>query len=114
MAKKSKPKKKSFRAITTTSLVARPAANSQPANINCVFTGGIGQITATLFRNGAMINMQSVSSSSAINFSDVQSGDAISVNGVCTGRCDITISVPTTPGTPKRFNRIIIGVFRVN
>jgi hypothetical protein len=123
MAKKSKPQKKAAKSKTAgkkslsikkNAQVATATANSQPANINCVFTGGIGQMTAALFRKGAMINMQSISSSGVINFSEVQSGDAISLNGVCTGRADVTISVPTTPGTPKRFTKIIIGVFRIN
>lgn len=125
MAKKSKPQKKAAKSksagkkkttlsIKKNALVAAATATSQPANINCTFTGGIGQVTATLFRKGAMINMQSISSSGVINFSDVQSGDAISVNGVCTGICEIRISIPTTPGTPKRFTKIILGVFRVN
>jgi hypothetical protein len=125
MAKKSKPQKKAAKkksagkkkftlSIKKAALVATVSANSQPANINCVFSGGIGQVTAALFRRGAMINMQSISSTGVINFSEVQSGDVITLNGVCTGRLDATISVPTTPGTPKRFTKIITSLFRIN
>ena len=101
--KKAPPKKAILTAPPTLALVAPVGAALTPANINIVFTSGVGQVTCTLFRNGAMINMQSVSSSSTIFFSDVQSRDGISVNGVCAGTATITVSVPTTPTTPKNF-----------
>lgn len=101
--KKNVVKKAKSSSPTTLSLLPPVEAVSTPANINVVFTSGVGQVTCTLFRNGAMINMQSVSSTSTIFFSDVQSRDGISINGVCTGTATITMSVPTTPSTPKNF-----------
>jgi hypothetical protein len=88
-------------------LVAEVTANSRPATINVTFNGGIGQMTASLIRNGVLINLQSISSSANIFFSDVQQGDVITLNGHATGNpplpihaAVITISVPTIPATP--------------
>ena len=100
-------KKKSKRLIKS-SLFALASTESVSADVNVVFTSGIGQITASLFRNGVLINMQSISNSGSIHFAEVQSGDSISVNGVCTGTADITVSVSTNPVTPEHFNAGII------
>lgn len=75
-----------------------------PANVIVVFTSGIGQLTASLFRNGLLINMQSVSVSGTIFFSDVQSDDMISINGICTGNASVTVNVKTSPATPQSFD----------
>ncbi|MFL5744852.1 MAG: hypothetical protein ACJ751_09320 [Niastella sp.] len=94
--------------LTATSLVAESAPHSQQVSITFTFTGGIGQATSLLFRKGVLINMQSISSSGNIRFSEVQSGDSISVNGVCTGSALIVIDTPTIPTTPEQFTAGII------
>jgi hypothetical protein len=38
----------------------------------------------------------------------VQKGDAISINGVCTGKAVIAINTPTIPESPEQFNAGII------
>jgi hypothetical protein len=94
--------------LTTNSLVAEEASHSQQVDVTFTFTGGIGQATSLLFRKGVLINMQSLSSSGNIRFSEVQSGDAISINGVCTGKAVIAINTPTIPDSPEQFNAGII------
>lgn len=94
--------------LTANSLVAEEAPHSQQVDVSFTFTGGIGQATSLLFRKGVLINMQSVSGSGNIRFSEVQSGDAISINGVCTGNAAITVSTPTVPDTPEQFNTGLI------
>ena len=86
-------------------LVAQPSAVSKAADISVTFKSGLGQITSSLFRNGVLINLQSISSSGSIHFSDVQSGDAVSINGVCTGTADISVSVPADPESPQHFEK---------
>lgn len=101
--------------LLKTSLVAVAAGVSSPAKLSVVFRSGIGQITASLFRKGVMINMQSISRTGDINFSDVKRGDAIAVNGVCTGTADITINVTTNPTTPEHFTAgIIMGGYSIS
>jgi hypothetical protein len=95
-------------ALTASSLVAESAPHSLQVTINFTFTGGIGQATSLLFRKGIMINMQSISSSGNIQFSEVQSGDSICVNGVCTGKAAITVDTPTVPVSPQQFNAGLI------
>lgn len=96
-------------------LVAASAPTSAPARVGVTFFSGVGQITASLFRNGVLINMQSISSSGNINFSEVQSGDVISINGVCTGAADIAINRTTTPTTPEHFTAgIILSGYLIN
>ncbi|NII25506.1 hypothetical protein HB364_10460 [Pseudoflavitalea sp. X16] len=112
-AKKTALKKAAVPATTTAGippsipLVAEVTAGSMPATINVTFNGGIGQMTASLIRRGVLINLQSISSSANIFFSDVQQGDVITLNGNATGNppppihaAVITISVPTIPATP--------------
>ena len=94
--------------LTATSLVAESATHSLQVSITFTFTGGIGQATSLLFRKGVLINMQSISSSGNIQFSEVQSGDSISVNGVCTGSALIIIDTPTVPTSPQQFTAGII------
>ncbi len=117
-AKKAKPKPKPSTktktetmnplTLTTNSLVAEEAPHSQQVDVTFTFTSGIGQATSLLFRKGVLINMQSLSSSGNIRFSEVQSGDAISINGVCTGKAVIAINTPTIPASPEQFNAGII------
>lgn len=107
-SKKSKSKakagaRKKKAALMKNALVALPNINSTQANVNITFFSGIGQATISLFRQGILINMQSTSVSATIQFSDVQSGDIIVVNGVCTGNATVAIDVPTTPQTPTSF-----------
>jgi hypothetical protein len=94
--------------LTATSLIAESASHSRQVTITFTFTGGIGQATSLLFRKGVLINMQSISSSGTIQFSEVQSGDSISVNGVCTGSALIVIDTPTVPASPQQFTAGII------
>ena len=94
--------------LTATSLVAESAPHSLQVSLTFTFTGGIGQATSLLFRKGVLINMQSISSSGNIQFSEVQSGDSISVNGVCTGSALIIIDTPTVPTSPQQFTAGII------
>lgn len=103
-----KAKTMNSQALTTNSLVAEETPHSQQVDVTFTFTGGIGQATSLLFRKGVLINMQSLSSSGNIRFSEVQSGDAISINGVCTGKAVIAISTPTVPDTPEQFNTGLI------
>ena len=99
---------KNMPTLTAASLVAESAPHSLHVNITFTFTGGIGQATSLLFRKGVLINMQSISSSGTIQFAEVQSGDSISVNGVCTGSATIEIDTPTVPASPQKFNAGII------
>jgi len=95
-------------ALTASSLVAKEAPHSQPVDVTFTFSGGLGQATAVLFRRGVLINMQSVSNSGKINFSDVQTGDVIAVNGVCAGKAVVAVSTDTVPGTPEEFTAGLI------
>jgi hypothetical protein len=122
-AKKAKPKPKpatkteaettNSPTLTTNSLVAEEAPHSQQVDVAFTFTSGRGQVTSLLFRKGVLINMQSLSSSGNIRFSEVQSGDAISINGVCTGKAVIAVNTPTIPASPQQFNAelILTGFF---
>lgn len=101
--------------LTTNSQAAEDAPHSQPVDITFTFSSGIGQATAVLFRKGVLINMQSLSKSGNVNFSEVQSGDVISVNGVCSGNAVVAINMPTTPVTPEQFNAgLIIAGYLIN
>jgi hypothetical protein len=101
--------------LTASSLVAEEAPHSQQVDVTFIFTSGIGQATAVLFRKGILINMQSISRSGNVNFSEVQSGDVISVNGVCAGKAAVAINTPTTPVTPEQFNAgLIIAGYLIN
>lgn len=89
-----------------TALITNNIAVAVPANVGITFFSGTGQITASLFRNGILINLQTIVNDGSINFSDVQSGDGISVNGVATGvgGATITIDRPTSPSNPDHFD----------
>ncbi|THU37065.1 hypothetical protein FAM09_19115 [Niastella caeni] len=101
--------------LTTGALVAVGAPHSQQVGITFTFTAGLGQATSSLFRKGVLINMQSISSSGSVQFSEAQSGDVISVNGICTGNATIVIDTPTTPATPDQFNAgLIIAGYLIN
>ena len=95
-------------------LIATASADSISATITIQFFLGKGQLTASLFRNGLTINSQAIGSDSTIFFSDTQSGDVISINGVATGvnpengsdipnAAIISINRPTSPSTPEQF-----------
>ena len=99
--------------FTKTSLVAIRSASSFAIEVGIDFTSGLGQATAVLFRNGVLINMQSISTSGSIHFSDVESRDTVAVNGVCAGDAKISINVPTNPSTPELFTKIIIGGYTI-
>lgn len=95
-----------FPILLQNALVSAAPAVSVPVSITITFIAGIGQVTASLFRNGLMINSQSISTDGTVLFSDAQAGDVISVNGVCTGSggANITINRATSPSTPQHFN----------
>jgi hypothetical protein len=97
--------------LAPTALVAVEAPHSQQVDVTFTFTGGIGQATAVLFRKGVLINMQSISNSGTIRFSEVQTSDVISINGVCTGKGAVAITATTLPITPKQFKT---GLFMAN
>ena len=103
-----KKKKEILPKFTRSCLVAVPADDEKTADIQVEFTSGIGQVTAALFRNGVLINMQSISKSGAIHFSDVQSRDSVSVNGICSGNASVTLTVPSDPATPEFFSKQVI------
>ena len=105
---KTRKKKPAEKKLQKRSLIAVKSELSNDVNVNFSFTSGIGQATASLFRSGILINMQSISSSGMIHFADVQSSDGISINGVCTGNCRIAINTNTTPATPESFPAGII------
>jgi hypothetical protein len=90
--------------VSRSSLVAISNATSQIGTINAVFKNGLGQITAILYRKGVEINKQTISQSGNIIFSDVQSGDAVAINGVCSGSASISIDLPASPDSPITFN----------
>jgi len=99
--------------LTKTALVAKATATSFAMRVGIDFLNGLGQATAVLFRNGVLINMQSISMGGSILFSDVQSHDTLAVNGVCSGDAIIDINVPTNPATPQNFNKIILGGYSI-
>lgn len=113
--KKAAPRKKTnksaFKMVNfndnISSIPVRPAAAAVAATVGVTFFGGIGTATVALFRGGLLINMQTITASGAVNFSDVAQFDRITVDGVGTGAGTnatvITISVPTSPATPTSF-----------
>lgn len=70
------------------------------ANIDVKFKTGLGMFVAKLFRKGKLVEAKTIEVSNIINFADVQQGDVISANGVCTGSVDVRIDVATDPPTP--------------
>jgi hypothetical protein len=107
-----KPAKKAAKLVRA-ALVAMPTAASRSIDVNVRFTGGLGQMTATLFRKGILINMQSISTTGRIHFNDVQSRDTISINGECSGNARVTINTDTDPATPEDFSEIITGGYTI-
>ncbi|MFT3678006.1 MAG: hypothetical protein QM781_19095 [Chitinophagaceae bacterium] len=113
--KKAAPRKKTNESAITmvnlnntiSSIPARLAAVSVSANVGVTFFGGVGTATVALFRGGLLINMQTITASGSVNFSDVAQFDRITVDGVGTGTganaTVINISVPTSPATPTNF-----------
>lgn len=113
--KKAAPRKKANKSAismvnfnnTISSIPARPAATSLVASVGITFFGGVGTATVALFRSGLLINMQTLTASGSVSFSDVAQFDRITVDGVCTGAganaTVINISVPTSPATPTNF-----------
>ncbi|HEY9703726.1 MAG TPA: hypothetical protein V6C58_14860 [Allocoleopsis sp.] len=93
------------RRFSRSSLIAEATTTSRLANVTINFFNGIGQVTASLFRKGILINMQSIATDGIIQFNDVQSGDTMSINGICTNRASLTISLPTHPATPDDFSK---------
>ena len=75
------------------------------AIISVTFKGGLGNVTAKAFSNGAMTANGAANSSGTIMLSNLNSGDVISVNGVSPDEgTDISIDVNTSPPTPSRFS----------
>lgn len=91
------------------------AAGAAPVTVSLKFVSGIGQVTASLFRQGVLVNMESISNEGNIVFSQAQRNDTISVNGVCSGQATITIDTATNPPTPDQFNNeIIVGGYIIS
>ena len=113
--KKAAPSKKANKSAITmvnfndtiSSIPARLTAVSVAANVGVTFFGGVGTATVALFRSGLLINMQTLTASGSVSFSDVAQFDRITVDGVGTGAganaTVINISVPTSPATPTNF-----------
>ena len=74
-----------------------------PANLSVTFNSGLGHMEARLFRGGPLVDQGSLDQSGDIPFASVQSGDMISINGICSGTTVVTIAVPTDPATPISF-----------
>lgn len=75
--------------------------NAVAATVNITFKSGVGKLTAFLSRNGTLINMQSITRSADIFFSDVKKGDGLALVGASAGTTDIAINVSTSPVTPE-------------
>ncbi|NII29270.1 hypothetical protein HB364_29595 [Pseudoflavitalea sp. X16] len=75
--------------------------NTVAATVKITFSSGVGKLTAFLSRNGTLINMQSITRSADIFFSDVKSGDGLALVGASAGSANIVITVPTSPNTPQ-------------
>lgn len=113
--KKAAPRKKANKSAITmvnfndtiSSIPARLAATAIAVNVAVAFYSGVGTATVALFRGGLLINMQTLTTSGSVNFSEVNQFDRITVDGVGTGTVDnatvISISVPTSPVTPTNF-----------
>ncbi len=71
--------------------------------VQVVFTNGLGQLTANIIRNKAIISAGIVKVSGPISLSDVKIGDMISIKGIATGNAEVTISVKTDPATPMNY-----------
>jgi hypothetical protein len=102
-----KAEKNKIETANTALLTATVAAAAVKATTVAVtFKEGLGNLTATLFKNltGAIIGHDSLSSSGNIIFNNANTGDAISINGVCTGKAVINIDVATDPVTPVKFS----------
>ncbi|MDE3249837.1 MAG: hypothetical protein KGO82_14325 [Bacteroidota bacterium] len=114
--KKAAPRRPAPAATRATRRALIPvAAGAAPVTVSLKFVSGIGQVTASLFRQGVLINMESISNEGDIVFSQAQKNDTISVNGVCTGQASITINTATNPATPDRFsNEIIVGGYIIS
>lgn len=74
------------------------------ANMNVEFDMGIGHITATQYRDTAVIFKGSLNRGGTITFNDVESGDAISIDGVCSGTAKLEMDVRTNPATPRNYS----------
>ena len=73
-------------------------------NVNVTFKGGLGSVTARLFRNGEQIGIATTDKSANITLPDVQELDAISISGVSPNNgTDVSISAETDPSTPIHF-----------
>jgi len=83
--------------------VADQAAFNGPATVTVDFLQGQGQITATLARNGGVVDQQSNSNSGIMVFANVQTFDALAITGMCTHSASIQITANTNPGTPKSY-----------
>lgn len=110
-AKSSGSKSARSKKLVKSALLAMASPVSTTASVGVVFTSGLGQATISLFRQGLLINMQTISVSGSVQFTDVEPGDAISINGVCTKSATVTITgVSTSPATPTVFSA---GTFNI-
>ncbi len=76
-----------------------------PTNISITFKGGLGSVTAKLFRSGILVDKGTADKTGTIILKDTVKDDCISINGVSPpGGTDITISVTTDPPTTIHCN----------
>lgn len=100
-AKKTPAKKASPKAAPKGMALVALQPRTVSATLNITFSSGIGKLTAFLSRNGTLINMQSITRSSDIFFSDVKTGDGLALVGTGTGTTKISFTATTSPTTPE-------------
>ncbi|MCC6289725.1 MAG: hypothetical protein IT249_17755 [Chitinophagaceae bacterium] len=110
--------KKSAKANSTgkKAAVAKPSGNKKATNtigvsrsirsldttsagmdLNIIFKLGLGEITATHFREGNKIDRKKITQSGQVHFDNVQVNDVISINGACSGSCTLITNRQTDP-----------------
>jgi hypothetical protein len=73
------------------------------ANMDIEFDMGIGHLTATQYRDIAVIFKGSLNRTGTITFNDVEAGDVISIDGICSGTAKLDMDVNTRPSTPRNY-----------
>ncbi|MFT3949542.1 MAG: hypothetical protein QM763_21445 [Agriterribacter sp.] len=66
-------------------------------DLDITFKLGLGEITATHFREGNKIDRKKITQSGQVHFNNVQVNDAISINGACSGSCTLVTNRQTAP-----------------
>ncbi len=99
VAKKSAPPK-AIQGGRQLSLLGFTSSTTGTADFKFEFFEGVATATVTLFRDGQIVDSQTVSDDGTLHFSDVRSRDTASVKGTCAGTGKITVSVDTRPASP--------------